>query len=75
MNFLISVAADSVTLSATVGAVVADIVTNLSNKELKLNSGRILLPFAQNDKLRFHGFNRHLSRHFFRHLSERLRLR
>jgi hypothetical protein len=31
MNFLISVAADSVTLSATVGAVVADIVSKSSS--------------------------------------------
>src|ERR1043165_9812550 len=65
INFLISVAADSVTLSVTVGAVVAGISLLVL----------ILLPFAQNDKFRLHGLDRDLTGHFLRHFPERLGLR
>src|SRR5689334_20075061 len=77
INFLISVAADSVTLSVTVGAVVADMIFPRSfyNYQSNDSSGPILLPFSQNDKLRFHRLDRDLACHFLRYFAKSLRLR
>src|SRR5215213_8193872 len=85
MNFLISVAAGSVTPNVIVGAVVADISILLKSGQWSVVSRRnqfltdhrplttpiiALSSFAQNDKLRFHRLYRNLPRDLFRHFAE-----
>src|SRR6185369_11562881 len=83
INFWISVAADSVTESVTVGAVVADISFFLvllyclrlrGDYWYESLAAPILLPFSQNDKLRLHGLDRDLAGHFLGHFADGLRL-
>src|SRR5882724_4345743 len=84
INFLISAAAGSVTMSVIAGAAGTAVVSlgtvcvDISDNSLTLsqidNRRFILLTFTQNNKFGFHRFNRHLARNLLSHVAKRFGL-